>query len=314
MPVVCLVTEIFVRRVVRIARANGRRSVVADQERHGIAAAIGQLGVPRSRERHLIPIGGDERGVVRREEVVPPPPVVTHVDRRPRQNFVLDADTELPVAVAHAPALEHLRIHARGRDRRPPIHIRPRTAFQVGERVQEVALSDPVAVRVSPRAINGRDQRGRGVLDRVRLTGEHALQILSDVHPERGLPVAEQVVHRTATRRNVPVALDAVCAGKDVRVSELVGREDTVLLARAPARGHFKAQRSLKRQAPARPGVLDIERAVAQAIADASGPHPRAQLDWSAVVERVAELLCDLRSGFRHHEAALMADLQVVAA
>src|SRR4029077_7356172 len=160
-----------------------------------------------------------------------------HIDRDPRHDLVLDAQAELPIVVADAPTLEHVRIHARGRDRLSPIEVRPRPALEILVRVQEIALRDAVAVGIGPRAGNARHEGGTGILDGIRLSRPHPLQVLSHVHLDGGLAVAEQVVYGTAARREVTVAGDAVRAWKDVRRSKLMRLQDAVLVFRSPARG-----------------------------------------------------------------------------
>ena len=64
-----------------------RRSRVAREERHRLAAAVRQIRIRRRRDRHLIEVLRPQREVVGEEEVPPPAAVVADVDRHARQDL-----------------------------------------------------------------------------------------------------------------------------------------------------------------------------------------------------------------------------------
>ena len=120
---------------------------------------------------------------------------------------------------------------------------------------------------IRPRAVDRRHERRARIVDGVGIPGPCALEVLPDIHLERRLAVAEDVVGGTHPRRDVVVAAHAFGAWKQERAAELGGAEDAVLSGRSPARGRLVAQGALKRQASTRPLVLDVEAVVHEAVA-----------------------------------------------
>ena len=140
-----------------------------------------------------------------------------------------------------------------------PVEGRPRTALAVGRRVHEVAFGDAIPVGIRPRAIDRGHERRPGIADGVGVPGPRALEVLPDIHLERRLAVAEDIVGGTHPRRDVVVALHALGAWQQERATELVVGEDAVLSGRGPARGRLVAHGALERQPLARPLVLDVD-------------------------------------------------------
>ena len=117
---------------------------------------------------------------------------------------------------------------------------------------------------------------------------------LRDVHLERRLAVAEDVVGSTHPRRDVVVALHTIGAWKQERATELVVGDDAVLSGRGPTGGRLVPQGALERQPLTRPLVLDVEAVVEKAVAGLVRSHALRQLIRHAVVEPVADLPADV--------------------
>src|SRR6185503_11255713 len=112
----------------------------------------------------------------------------------------------------------------------------------------------------------------RGVRDRVVLLVVGALQVLSDIRPERRLAVAADVISETDARRDVVVALDAVgCRERDRGGVEPARDWRAVVLRREPAPRVVEAQGPLQAESSHRPLVLRVEGAVRGAVADLPG-------------------------------------------
>ena len=226
------------------------------------------------------------RGIVRDEEVPPPPTAVVDVDRHrgaiscwtPALNCQSQLRTPQPSCVSG--------LTRRGRPLLPQVQVAPRQALTVAGRIEVVAVGDEVAVAVGPAA---------GVMSgpwsslpacartlRYRLTRVRRLQILAHADLDRRPAVAEQVVGAAHPRRDVVVRRSrrpSVGTGRPARTgarrsrSRLPGRSCDVLVAKA----------ALERQPAPRPLVLGEEgmrhdAVAAQRLADAaasigSAPH-----------------------------------------
>ncbi len=211
------------RRVVGLERLvvarSGSDSRIDVEIRRGGAAA-GQIRILRNRQAPLVVVRRLREQVVRHEEVAEPAPVVAHLERHARHQFLLHAGAELPVVRTDAPALQN-----RGIDRRQvrvgiaEIRTGPRRRRAIvaagrqvvlGRRIQQVAIHHEVAVAVRPSPVeHARHRPQRGVVGPVVLVVGRGLQVLADVHLDGGLAVAEHVVRAPDAGRDVVVALHA---------------------------------------------------------------------------------------------------------
>src|SRR5688572_20119503 len=107
----------------------------------------------RCRERERRVVGRRRGAIVGHGEALEPAAVITDFDRRPRQDFMLNRCTELPVGGTHTPTLEDRRVDGRRRERLSERWLLPWTALTVCRRVHEVALRDVVAVDAKTDAI-----------------------------------------------------------------------------------------------------------------------------------------------------------------
>ena len=129
--------------------AEARRLEIVET-RHRVAAAAGQPRINRHRDAELIEVRGTDRAVVGDREVLIRAPEIGGIERRAREQLALHARRELPVREALVPAAQEIGIvngaGARAAERR----VRHRAAFAIGQRADQIAVGDEVAVGVGP--------------------------------------------------------------------------------------------------------------------------------------------------------------------
>ena len=184
-------------------------------------------------------------------------------------------------------------------------------AVEVDERAGRLHLEVRTAAAIAPVE--------RRVAGRVVLLVVRALEILADVHLQRGLAVAEDVVRRADTRRDVVVAGHALGFRERDRPGIPHRRlRRAVVLGREPAPRPVVAHGALQREAATGPLILREERVVLRPVAllprrDAHRRrvHPRhEEAEVRQNVPRVVGVVLRLLDVIR----PAIADLQVVRA
>ena len=247
---------------------------------------------------------------------------------------MLDGRAKLPVVRTHAPAAKDVGIDGRGvgigiteiqvvaPERRAQVAAGGEVVLQ--RRIQQVAIDLVVGVSVGPAAgraartrTNARDDaRGRiiGAVDAVRC---RRFEVPAEVHLERGLPVAEQVVGEPEPRCDVVVAANADRSIEADRLRvEARCPGGTVAVRRRPAPRAIVPHGALQRQAADRPLVLCVQADRLRAIVLIPARRQEVRdADGHLVVECVPQL-CMVRHASVVHgrKVALVANLHVVRA
>ena len=165
-----------------------------------------------------------------------------------------------------------------------------RTAFAVGERIEEVALRREVAVRVGPGSVRGVDQR----VDRIGIAAERIQRLPEEVlverHLQRRLAVAAQIVSSSGAIGEVVPPEVVLRREGDVAIRHEWTRPD--VLFREAGGEVVVAQRQIDRELVHRPLVLSEESEVVILIAlRRKRRRVHRHLVRDAVVEAVLERL-----------------------
>ena len=244
----------------------------------------------RRRDRERVEIRRTHRSVVSHGEVLEPAPVVADLDRRARQELALNGGAKLPVRGPHSPAVKDLLIDRRALERTAERRRQPWPALTAGRRVHQIAVGHEIAIGVVPVPV-GRSlepRRLRRVVDRVSIPEAGALEVLAEIDLEGSRAVAEDVVGRAQTRRDVVEPSHRIRARKRQRLGvEPVWRVPPVVVRGRVTVRMVEPDRGLHREAAVPPLLLCIERVKGRPVRC----HPVADVHRQAVRNTVVELI-----------------------